>query len=70
MWFKTKNDLTLGILWHQKNALIANHFRFPLGQVDGTLEGLVNLVQYQFWWAQWKISICLLTGLILFLYER
>ena len=29
MWFETKNDLTFGVVWHQKNALIANHFRFP-----------------------------------------
>ena len=35
------------------NALIASHFRFPrarpaLGQDNGTFEGLVNLVQWQF----------------------
>ena len=56
-----------------RNALISNHFRFlefALGQDNGTLEGLVNLVQLQFGWVQWKMSICLLASLISCFYEQ
>ena len=75
MWFKTKKRFDSGCCMAPEKCVNCYSFPFAralpvLGQDEGAFEGLVNLVQWQFGWAQWKISIYLLTSLIPFLYEQ